>query len=171
MADKRFVFGVDLDGVCADFYGGLRPIAAEWLDVGVETLTEAPTYGLPEWGIDRAPGGYSALHRFAVTQRQLFEQLKPMRGAPDVLRRLSEKDIRIRIITHRLFIKYFHETAARQTIRWLDHWDIPIGIFASSPTRRQSAQTSTSKTPRATSSASEPMATKPSSSRTLPTAR
>ena len=125
MADKRFVFGVDLDGVCADFYGGLRPIAAEWLDVGVETLTEAPTYGLPEWGIDRAPGGYPALHRFAVTQRQLFEQLKPMRGAPDVLRRLSEKDIRIRIITHRLFIKYFHETAARQTIRWLDHWDIP----------------------------------------------
>ena len=31
--ELRFVLGVDLDGVCADFIGGLRPIAAEWLDV------------------------------------------------------------------------------------------------------------------------------------------
>ena len=35
---RRFVFGVDLDGVCADFYHGLRPIAAEWLGVDVATL-------------------------------------------------------------------------------------------------------------------------------------
>jgi len=31
---KQFVLGVDLDGVVADFIGGLRPIAAEWLGVG-----------------------------------------------------------------------------------------------------------------------------------------
>jgi hypothetical protein len=29
--DRKFVLAVDLDGVCADFYTGLRPIAAEWL--------------------------------------------------------------------------------------------------------------------------------------------
>ncbi len=30
--DKEvFIFGVDLDGVCADFYEGIRPMAAEWL--------------------------------------------------------------------------------------------------------------------------------------------
>src|SRR5690348_15245755 len=33
--------------------------------------------------------------------------------------------IRIRIITHRLIIRYFHEVAVQQTVRWLDHWSIP----------------------------------------------
>ncbi len=122
---KRFVFGVDLDGVCADFYAGLRPIAAEWLGVDVNTLPERVSWGLPEWGIDKAPGGYEALHRFAVTQRDLFRVLPPMPGAPLALRKLSDADVRIRIITHRFFIKYFHQIAARQTIEWLDYHDIP----------------------------------------------
>ncbi len=122
---RCFVFGVDLDGVCADFYAGLRPIAAEWLGVDVGTLPERVSWGLPEWGIDKAPGGYEALHRFAVTQRELFRVLPPMPGSPIALRRLSVADVRIRIITHRLFIKYFHQVAARQTIEWLDHHDIP----------------------------------------------
>lgn len=123
--ERRFVFGVDLDGVCADFYRGLRPIAAEWLGVDVEMLPERVSWNLPEWGIDKAPGGYEALHRFAVTQRKLFRQLPPMPGAPAAIRQLSGADVRIRIITHRFFIKYFHQVAARQTIEWLDHYDIP----------------------------------------------
>src|SRR5437764_11533117 len=109
MADKQFVLGVDLDGTCADFYGGLRPIAAEWLGMSVDSLPENVSWGLPEWGIDTAPGGYEALHRFAVTQRALFEKMGPMPGAPMALRRLSEEGVRIRIFTHRLFIKYFHQ--------------------------------------------------------------
>jgi len=126
MAAKwRFVFGVDLDGVVADFYGGLRPIAAEWLGVDVSTLPERVTYGLREWGVDKAPGGYNALHRFAVTQRDLFSILRPMPGAPVALRRLSEKYVRIRIVTHRLFIENIHQVTVRQTIEWLDHHDIP----------------------------------------------
>ena len=125
MADRRFVFGVYLDGVCADFYRGLRPIAAEWLGVDVESLPERVSWGLPEWGVDKSPGGYDALHRFAVTQRDLFRVLPPMPGAPTALRKLSAADIRIRIISHRLLIKYFHQMAARQTIEWLDKHDIP----------------------------------------------
>jgi 5'(3')-deoxyribonucleotidase len=120
-----FVLGVDLDGTCADFYGGLRPIAAEWLGVSVDTLTTEVSWNLPEWGIAEAPGGYRKLHQFAVTQRDLFRVLKPMAGAPQVLRRLSAEGIRIRIITHRLFIKYFHRAAVQQTIEWLDGHDIP----------------------------------------------
>jgi 5'(3')-deoxyribonucleotidase len=122
---RRFVLGVDLDGVCADFYGGLRPIAAEWLGVEVGRLPDRVSWTLPEWGVDRAPGGYDALHRFAVTQRELFRRLPPMPGAPQALRELSAHDVRIRIITHRLFIKYFHQVAVRQTIEWLDFHDIP----------------------------------------------
>jgi 5'(3')-deoxyribonucleotidase len=125
MSDRSFVFGVDLDGVVADFYGGLRPIAAEWLGVALETLTPRVSWGLVEWGVDEAPGGYERLHRFAVTQRELFLKMPPMTGAPQALRRLSIEGVRIRIITHRLFIKYFHQVAVSQTIQWLDRHDIP----------------------------------------------
>jgi 5'(3')-deoxyribonucleotidase len=125
MTDRAFVFGVDLDGVVADFYSGLRPIAAEWLGVDVATLPERVSWGLSEWGVDTAPGGYERLHRFAVTQRELFLSMPPMAGAPQALRRLSVEGVRIRIITHRLFIKYFHQAAVSQTIQWLDQHDIP----------------------------------------------
>lgn len=125
MDESSFVFGVDLDGVVADFYAGLLPIAADWLGVAAETLPAEVSYGLPEWGMDTAPGGYEALHKYAVTQRDLFAILPPIAGAPQALRRLSNADVRIRIITHRLFIKYFHQQAVQQTIQWLDYHDIP----------------------------------------------
>jgi 5'(3')-deoxyribonucleotidase len=125
MSDRSFVFGVDLDGVVADFYGGLRPIAAEWLGVDLATLPERVSWGLVEWGIDEAPGGYDALHKFAVMQRELFLALPPMAKAPQSLRKISKAGVRIRIITHRLFIKYFHQIAVSQTIQWLDRHDIP----------------------------------------------
>ncbi len=120
----RFVLGVDLDGVGGDFYGGLRLIAAEWFGVPLNTLTESPSYGLPEWNI-RTDQQYEDLHRFAVTQRNLFRDLRPVAGAPATLRRISEKNIRIRVITHRLYIKYFHEEAVTQTTSWLEHHGIP----------------------------------------------
>jgi beta-phosphoglucomutase-like phosphatase (HAD superfamily) len=119
-----FVLGVDLDGVVADFYSGLRPIAAEWLGVPLDDLTPTPGYGLTEWRIDTA-GTYDDLHRFAVTQRNLFGTLPPMPGAAAALRRLSQRLVRIRIITHRRYIKYFHQEAVQQTVAWLDHHGVP----------------------------------------------
>jgi 5'(3')-deoxyribonucleotidase len=122
--DRMFVLGVDLDGVVANFYAGLRPIAAEWLGVPLGTLTPTPSYGFAEWNLG-AVGDYDDLHRFAVTQRDLFRELSPMPGAPAALRRLSQNGVRIRIITHRLYIKYFHQEAVEQTVAWLDHHGIP----------------------------------------------
>jgi 5'(3')-deoxyribonucleotidase len=119
-----FVFGVDLDGVCADFYGALKPIAAEWTGVAPTALPDEVAWRLPEWNLD-SMGGYEALHRFAVTQRRLFVDAAPIEGAPAALRRLARRDIRIRIITNRLFIKYFHRDAVQQTIEWLDYHGIP----------------------------------------------
>lgn len=120
-----FVLGVDLDGTCADFYTALRPIAAEWLGVSPERLTNDVSWDLPEWGVAQAPGGYLKLHHFAVTQRDLFRVMKPITGAPQVLRRLSNEGVRIRIITHRLLITNFHRIAVQQTVDWLDGHDIP----------------------------------------------
>ncbi|MCC7241332.1 MAG: 5'-nucleotidase [Acidobacteria bacterium] len=122
---SAFVLGVDLDGTCADFYNGLRPIAAEWLGVPADSLTSEVSWDLPEWGVARAPGGYPKLHHFAVTQRDLFRVLQPMPGAPQALRQLSDLGVRIRIITHRLLIKNFHRVAVQQTVEWLDGHDIP----------------------------------------------
>jgi 5'(3')-deoxyribonucleotidase len=118
------VLGIDLDGVCADFYGFMREIAAEWFETKIEDLPTEVSYGLPEWGITNSDQ-YSSLHRFAVTQRDLFRSVPMIPGARKVLRRLSNEGYRIRIITHRLFIQYFHEVAVRQTIEWLDRNGIP----------------------------------------------
>ena len=118
------VVGVDLDGVCADFYSQMRILAAEWFECGVNDLTPEVSYGLPEWGIS-TPEQYASLHRFAVTQRELFNTVSMIPGARKALRQLSSEGYRIRIITHRLFIQYFHELAVRQTIGWLDRHGIP----------------------------------------------
>lgn len=122
--DMRFVLGVDLDGVVADFYGALRPIAAEWRGVSIEELTPEVSYGLKEWGITGE--AYQELHRFAVTQKEIFASLPAIPSAAAVLRKLGHNGhIRIRIITHRLFIKYTHEMSVRQTTEWLEEQGIP----------------------------------------------
>lgn len=120
---RLFVLGVDLDGCVADFYAGLRPIAAEWLGVPEDSLTLEVSYGLPEWKLNQET--YADLHRFAVTQRDLFRKLEPIEGAAPALRRVSELGIRVRIITHRLYIPYVHEQTIAQTTRWLDHYGVP----------------------------------------------
>lgn len=113
-SDKgEIVLGIDLDGVCADFYGRMRHICAEFLERNVDELPTEVSYGLPEWGI-KDSNHYMSLHRFAVNQRDLFSSTPMIPGARRALRRLSEethvpdgvekpqKKYRIRIITHRL---------------------------------------------------------------------
>jgi 5'(3')-deoxyribonucleotidase len=124
MDESSFILGVDLDGVVGDFYGAMRKIAAEWLNKPVESLSAEVTYGLEEWGLAEY-GGYDRLHRFAVTQRHIFRDMEPIENAPAILRKLSNQGIRIRIITHRLFLKYSHRTSIHQTVDWLDYHDIP----------------------------------------------
>jgi len=124
MDESQFIFGVDLDGVVGDFYGAMRKIAAGWLDKPLESLTTEVSFGLDEWGLADY-GGYERLHRFAVKERNLFRDMEPIKDAPAMLRKLSCKDIRIRIITHRLFLKYSHRATITQTVDWLDSWDIP----------------------------------------------
>jgi 5'(3')-deoxyribonucleotidase len=106
--------------------GRMREIAAEWFERPVDELTEDVSYGLPEWGIDpEKPEQYQNLHRFAVTERELFKTTPMVPGARRVLRKLSDDGYRIRIITHRLYIHYFHARAVQQTIEWLDHYGLP----------------------------------------------
>lgn len=119
-----FVFGVDLDGVVADFAAGLKPIAAEWRGVPVDSLTDEVSYGFREWQLG-GKKGYEELHRHAVKERHLFRELPPIAGAAPALRRLSRRGIRIRIITHRLYIHWFHRQAVEQTVEWLERHGVP----------------------------------------------
>ncbi|HEX6600829.1 MAG TPA: hypothetical protein VF034_16055 [Gemmatimonadaceae bacterium] len=118
------ILGVDLDGVCADFYAKMREVAAEWFERPLDDLTPDVSYGLPEWGITGSEQ-YTSLHRFAVTQRELFSSAAMIPGARKYLRLLSNEGARIRVITHRLFIHYFHNAAVAQTVDWLDRYGIP----------------------------------------------
>jgi 5'(3')-deoxyribonucleotidase len=121
---EGLIIGVDLDGVCSDFLSRMREIAAEWFECKKVKLTKNVSYGLHEWGI-KDEEDYKDLHRFAVTQRDLFGTMKIIPGARKFLRILSNKGYRIRIITHRLFISHFHEKAVKQTVEWLDRNAIP----------------------------------------------
>jgi hypothetical protein len=96
MDESSFILGVDLDGVVGDFYGTMRNICAEWTNKPLEDLSENVSYGLDEWGIEQF-GGYEKLHRFAVTQRDLFRIMPPIKDASAVLRKLSARGIRIRV--------------------------------------------------------------------------
>lgn len=121
---REFVFGVDLDGVVADFIAGLKPIAAEWRGVPVESLPDEVSYGFAEWKLG-GKRGYDDLHRYALKERRLFETLPVINGAAASLRRLSRQGVRIRIITHRLYIPWFHRQAVNQTVEWLEKNGIP----------------------------------------------
>ncbi len=121
---KGVILGVDLDGVCSDFYGRMREIAAEWFERTIDELTTDVSYGLLEWGV-KEPEQYLSLHRFAVTQRDLFKTSPMILGARKYLRLLSDEGAKVRIITHRLFIHFFHNAAVSQTIDWLDEKAIP----------------------------------------------
>jgi 5'(3')-deoxyribonucleotidase len=123
---KRKTIAVDLDGVCADYYRGLRPIAAKWLDVPIQQLPTTVSIGLKEWGVDRRPGGFEALHRYALEKHQLFLRLDPIPGAAQGLRWLSRNcDAAVRIVTNRLVIKNLAYLAVLQTTEWLNVHEIP----------------------------------------------
>ena len=51
-------------------------------------------------------------------------------GASEVLWRLSDQGIWIRIISHRLYVNWGHATAAGDTADWLDRANIPYRDYA-----------------------------------------
>jgi 5'(3')-deoxyribonucleotidase len=99
-------------------------MASQWFERPLAEFPKEVSYGLKEWGIVNEEQ-YGSLHRWAVTARGLFENLDLIPGARRNLRRLSDDGARIRIITHRLFISYFHSLAVQQTTEWLDRQGIP----------------------------------------------
>lgn len=118
-----FVLGVDLDGVCADYAGGLRRAVARHRGVDETSLTNEVSWDFAEWGLDR--DAFLAHHRRAVLEDHLFATMPPMPGVADALWRLSDAGVWIRIITHRLVENWSHAAVVSDTVEWLDEHRIP----------------------------------------------
>ena len=58
----------------------------------MDELTTDVSFSLSEWGIE-SEDQYESLHRFAVTQRQLFETSPIIPGARLYLRKLSDEGL------------------------------------------------------------------------------
>jgi 5'-nucleotidase len=118
------VLGVDLDGVCADYEAALRSSVAARRGVAPESLPAQESTGhFAEWGLTAE--GFREAHRIAVTQDRIFRTMAPYPGVAEVLWRLSDAGVWIRVITHRLLFNGLHEASAADTAVWLDLHDIP----------------------------------------------
>lgn len=119
----NFILGVDLDGVCANYFKGFKQAAATELGVDKNTLPKITQWGYSEWGLDDE--AYVRLHKKAVTELRMFHSLEVIEGCVETLWRLSDAGIWIRLITHRLYTNWSHEIAVSDTVAWLDKHRIP----------------------------------------------
>lgn len=118
-----FIFGVDLDGVCADYTVGFREFVAAERGVDLETLPLERGWDFKEW--DLTEEQFGQMHHKAVTEARMLRHLPVIEGAADALWRLSDAGVWIRIITHRLYVNWSHEAAVVDTVAWLDEAQIP----------------------------------------------
>jgi 5'(3')-deoxyribonucleotidase len=121
---EPFILGVDLDGVCGDYTTAFRAVVAADRGVDPNSLTDARSWDFAEWGVD-TPDEFDRLHRLAVLEHRMFRSMPLLPGAAEVLWRLSDGGVWIRVITHRLCVNWGHAVAVADTVAWLDEKGIP----------------------------------------------
>ena len=121
--ERRFVLGVDLDGVCGDHTAIFREIVSRELGVPVESLPLERSWSFVEWGLTN--DDFERLHELAVVEHRMFRDMPVIDGVAEVLWRLSDEGVWIRIISHRLYVNWGHAVAAGDTAAWLDAARIP----------------------------------------------
>jgi len=123
MQSDTLILGVDLDGVCADYTTAFRPLVAQELNVPLSSLPEERGWDFSEWGL--SPNQFQDLHHKAVEDHRMFRSMPVFENASEVLWRLSDAGVWIRIITHRLYVNWGHAVAVTDTVEWLDQARIP----------------------------------------------
>lgn len=125
---RPYVLGVDLDNVTAQYTEGLRNFMVS-KGFTPDTMPEPHDYCFVESGWpfkDRSD--FLDKHIEMVTSGG-FLSLSPMEGASEVLNKLVEEGVKIRIITHRLLRDGTYAMAISDTVRWLDAHNIPFHDF------------------------------------------
>jgi 5'(3')-deoxyribonucleotidase len=120
-----FVLGLDLDGVCADYTTYFRRHVAKVLGVKPSTLGPQTHWSFVNSGWLRTEDQFTEMHRGAVLNG-MFRKMPMIPGASEQLWRLSDEEVYIRIITHRLCINGHHGKAAGDTVHWLEKNNIPF---------------------------------------------
>jgi 5'(3')-deoxyribonucleotidase len=120
---SEFILGVDLDGVCGQHTEIFRHLVAHELGIDEESLPLQRSWDFSEWNF--ADGDFERLHRTAVLEHRMFRDMEVMPGCAEVLWRLSDAGIWIRIVTHRLYVNWGHAIAIADTADWLDRHRIP----------------------------------------------
>jgi len=123
MQSDTLILGVDLDGVCADYTTAFRPLVAQELNIPLSSLPEERSWDFSEWGL--SPKQFEDLHHKAVEDHRMFRSMPVFENASEVLWRLSDAGVWIRIITHRLYVNWGHAVAVTDTVEWLDQARIP----------------------------------------------
>ena len=123
MTGNHFVLGVDLDGVCGDHTEAFRRVVAAERGVTPESLGPQITWDFTEWGLSEEE--FYAIHRRGVLEHRMFRHMPVLAGAAEVLWRLSDAGVWLRLITHRLYANWGHAVAVADTVAWLDENNIP----------------------------------------------
>jgi 5'-nucleotidase len=126
MKKRKVVVGVDLDGVCANYYDALRRLVAEKYGIPEDKIEEvypAPsTYDMAEW--PDFEHNFIKYHSEAVVAG-IYTLMQPIQGASETLWKLSEEGYHLRVITSR-FVKHGQNAQViGDTATWLDKNDIP----------------------------------------------
>lgn len=120
------VLNLDLDGVCADYMGGLRDylVRHDRMDPSIQPSNES--YALYEnegWPFS-SPAEYIAVHKAAEAEH-LYAVMRPLPGVSEAMKTLAAAHVYIRVVTHRLFVSGQHRMVVADTAQWLDDNDIP----------------------------------------------
>lgn len=120
------VLNLDLDGVCADYMGGLRDylVRHDRMDPSIQPSNES--YALYEnegWPFS-SPAEYIAVHKAAEAEH-LYATMRRLPGISEAMKTLAAAHVYIRVVTHRLFVSGQHRMVVADTAQWLDDNDIP----------------------------------------------
>lgn len=120
------VLNLDLDGVCADYMGGLRDylVRHDRMDPSIQPSNES--YALYEnegWPFS-SPAEYIAVHKAAEAEH-LYAAMRPLPGVSEAMKTLAAAHVYIRVVAHRLFVSGQHRMVVADTAQWLDDNDIP----------------------------------------------
>lgn len=123
---EKVILGIDLDGVCANYYDALRRFVASSYGVPEEEIEnvypEPSTYDMIEW--PDFEYNFVKYHSEAVSNG-IYSSMKAIPGASYTLWKLNEEGYHIRIITSR-FVKHGQNAqVVSDTAFWLDQNDIP----------------------------------------------
>ncbi len=123
---SKVVIGVDLDGVCGQYYDALRRYVAAQHGIPEEEIEniypDPTTYDMIEW--PDFEYNFIKYHADAV-ENGIFANMKPVPGASHYLWKLNEEGYHLRVITSR-FVKHGQNAqVVSDTAFWLDRNDIP----------------------------------------------